>query len=219
MNRSKKIGARSASTPSVGFPAGDGVSGAVAELPAVSTQDGGDELFWEDRVAARMGLAREKIAALREAHLVAGDDFVLRGNAVVLTAAGLAHLERVLCAPAVSTLAAADRPATPTAQPAPSHHAPLPHPPPLAPALPAVACRPERLRVVVARTLPNRHLIYVRPAPLPAADPGRDAVPPILCRVRDNAHFHPRLAAFEIIRSADGQWFYLGRLPRSLGRW
>jgi hypothetical protein len=218
MNRSKKIGARSASTPSVGFPAGDGVSVAVAELPAESTQDGGaDELFWEDRVAARMGLAREKISALREAHLVAGDDFVLRGNAVVLTAAGLSHLERVLCAPAVSTLAVADRPATVTAQPAPSHHAPLPHPPPLAPALPAVACRPERLRVVVARTLPNRHLIYVWPATVPPTQ--RSAAPLLLCRVKDNAHFHPRLAAFEIIRSADGQWFYLGRLPRSLGRW
>lgn len=215
MSSSKKNRAPSASTPPLGSP--PPAAPAVVESPAA------DELFWESHVAARLGLSREKISALREAHLRAGEHFVTRANAVVLTPAGLAQLETALSCPfpatdssaAVITLPVAPIPATAAAQPAPH----LPAPPPLAPVLTAVACRPERMRVVVVRQLGNRHLIYVRPAPLPPPDPRRDTVPPILCRVRDNAHFHPRLAPFEIIRSADGQWAYLGRLPRGLGRW
>jgi hypothetical protein len=211
MSISKKNRAPSASTPPLGSP--PPVPPAAVESPA------DDELFWESHVAARLGLSREKISALREAHLRAGEHFVMRANAVVLTPAGLAQLEVALscpfpatdAVPAVSTLPVPPSPATVTEQPEPH----LPAPPPLTPTLTAVACRPERMRVVVVRPLGNRHLIYVRPA----IDGRRDTVPPILCRVRDNAHFHPRLAPFEIIRSADGQWAYLGRLPRGLGRW
>lgn len=215
MSRFKKNRAPSASTPPLGSPP-------PVALDAQSAAPD-DELFWESHVAARLGLSREKIAVLREAHLRVGEHFVERSNAIVLTPAGLAQLEVALSCPfpategdaAVIALAASQSPATVTAQPAPH----LPAPPPLAPVLTAVACRPERMRVVVVRSLGNRHLIYVRPAPVPAPDARRDTVPPILCRVRDNAHFHPRLAPFEIIRSADGQWAYLGRLPRALGRW
>ena len=229
MSRSKKNRAPSAPTPpsgssiapaAVAFDSAGMVAPSSVAVAEPAAPDA-DELFWESHVAARLGVSREKISALREAHLTPGDHFVMRGNAIVLTPSGLARLEVALSspipaedsAPAVSTLADDASLATANTQPAPH----LPAPPPLAPALAAVACQPERLRVVVVRQLANRHLIFVRPA---IREPKTSATTPaFLCRVKDNAHFHPRLAPFDIRRAADGQWLYLGRLPRSLGRW
>jgi hypothetical protein len=195
MNSPKKSRAPSALPLPSGFPAPVPVCGA------------GDEAFWESHVAVRLGVAREKIALLRGTQLQEVADFTRQGNAVVYTAGGLARLTALVAravpqdatdtAPAVSTLPADQIAPPPTAQPAPS----------------LGGCQPERARVVVVRTLPNRKMMFVRRA---------DAVPPaptFIVRVKDNVNFHPRLAPFEVRRAADGQWLYLGRLPRSLGRW
>ena len=194
MNTSEKIGARSAQPLPL-----------VSPPTAGATRAGGDddELFWESHVAARMGIARKKISALRSAHLAEGADFGWRGNAVVFTAAGLARLEGLLAS---------------NAAPTPGDPAPVgvQTPAGLSPALESSAlgeCRPERAKFVVVRTVPNPHLIFAR-----RADYAKEA-PAVLVRVKENILFHPKLAAFECQRGADGQWRYLGRLPRSLGRW
>jgi hypothetical protein len=49
---------------------------------------GDDGLFWESKVAKCLGLSRDRVRALREAHL-SPEDWVTKGNAVVLTARGL----------------------------------------------------------------------------------------------------------------------------------
>lgn len=45
-------------------------------------------MFWESKVAKSLGLSRERVRALREQHL-SPDEWVTKGNAVVLTARGL----------------------------------------------------------------------------------------------------------------------------------
>lgn len=57
-----------------------------APAPAPET---GSELFWEAKVAESMGVARERIAALRAERLTEGQHFRIVRNAVVLTASGL----------------------------------------------------------------------------------------------------------------------------------
>lgn len=203
MNSPKKSRAPSALPLPSGFPT---PTLATAGGPA-GVGAGADEAFWESHVAVRLGVAREKIALLRGTQLQEVVDFTRQGNAVVYTAGGLARLTALVARaapqdaaetpPAVSTLPAAQIASTPTAQPAPS----------------LGGCQPERARVVVVRTLPNRKMMFVR-----RADYAKDA-PTFIVRVKDNLNFHPRLAPFEVRRAADGQWLYLGRLPRSLGRW
>lgn len=187
MRRSKKIDAPSATAPFA---------------PAA------DPVFWESHVAARLGLGREKIAALRAAHMAVGVHFTHDGNSVVLTPAGVQYLHELLDAEAAQARRAASSAAGQTlaadqAAPAAKESA----------VAGIGSAQPERVRVVVTQRLGNRHLIYVRPV---------DAAPgaaPLLVRVKDNQNFHPRLAPFECRRSADGMWYYLGRLPRIQGRW
>lgn len=156
----------------------------------------------ETHVAARLGIAREKISLIRGTQLQEVVDFVWLGNAVVYTEGGLARLAAIVAKthPATLPLAGSPMPATATGQPA----------------LTLAACSPERALVQVVRTLPNGKMMFVR-----RADPRTDAAhaPTFIVRVKDNRHFHPKLTPFEVRRASDGQWLYLGRLPRSLGRW
>lgn len=186
---------------------------AVPEAPAEPT-------FREDTVAARLGLPREKIAVLRTAHLAPGEHFGHAGNAVVLTPAGVAALERALEAEALAQRAKVSLVQTETA---PTEQSPAnaaetalpaaPAPTAAAFALDAEALRPERVRVRVVKTFINRRLILAT-RERPASDTTQ-----FLVRVRDNQFFHPSLPAFEVIRCGDGSWQYTGRLPRRLGRW
>ena len=54
------------------------------------------ELYWEQRVADSLGVARQIIVRLRKKYLKAGEHFEKRQNAVVLTIAGLARITQLV---------------------------------------------------------------------------------------------------------------------------
>lgn len=61
---------------------------------AAAAEDG---LFWESKIAKTLGLSRERVRTLREEHL-APDEWITRGNAVVLTARGLEKITALAAA-------------------------------------------------------------------------------------------------------------------------
>ena len=149
------------------------------------------EKFWEGRVAAEFGVSRPKISALRRKHLQLGAEWTMDGNAVVLTAAGLARMKDLLKARGVTALPPKDAPElkeTPLAGP------------------------PERLKVAVARLCPNKKLMMCRRV----AD-GPDAVA-LLVRVKENLNFMPGML-LEVVNTGPNAWQFTGRLPRRKGRW
>lgn len=153
-------------------------------------------VFWESKVATSLGLSRERVRALRLAHLAA-DEWSTRGNAVVLTASGLEK---------ISFYAA--REAGPVSSP-------------LAEQSEAVAATgggvavapgaPEVARVLVKKLCQNPRMMLARRI--------GDAVefPALLVRVKDNANFMPGME-IEVIDCGNGLWQFRGRLPRSRGR-
>ena len=133
----------------------------VTAAPAPAAPEAGSELFWEAKVAESMGVARERLAALRAEHLTEGPHFRVVRNAVVLTASGLEIIVAAL-----------------NPRPAPSPGAESPQPQ-------AAACPdgpPERVTMVVRRVPPNIRLLLAS-----KADDRTERV----VRVRDNRLFMP----------------------------
>ncbi len=136
----------------------------VPAPPTPAAPDAGSELFWEAKVAESMGVARERIAALRAEHLTEGAHFRNVRNAVVLTASGLEII--------VAALA-------PRSAPAPADKSPQPQ---------AAACPdgpPERVTMVVRRVPPNIRLLLAS-----KLDDRTERV----VRVRDNRLFMPGMS-------------------------
>jgi len=71
------------------------------------------ELFWEGKVAQSLGLSRERVRALREQHLTP-EEWSTRGNAVVLTAAGLEKIAAAVKAEAAQAEPVQAGPVEPT---------------------------------------------------------------------------------------------------------
>ena len=147
----------------------------------------GEVIYWESKVARSLGLSRERVRALREAHLSV-TEWSTRGNAIVLTAAGLEK---------ISFLAAQESAvvSTPSAEqvdaPAGSGGGAL-----------IEAGAPEVAVVRITRLFPNKRLMLA----------GERVV-----RVKDNSFFMPGME-IEAVNCGDGVWQYRGRLPRSRGR-
>jgi hypothetical protein len=134
---------------------------AVPAAPPPAAPDAGSELFWEAKVAESMGVARERIAALRSEHLTEGPHFRNVRNAVVLTASGLDLIVAALAPRSAPSLAA---------------ESPQPQ---------AAACPdgpPERVTMVVRRVPPNIRLLLAC-----KLDDRTERV----VRVRDNRLFMP----------------------------
>ena len=134
---------------------------AVPAAPPPAAPDVGCELFWEVKVAESMGVARERIAALRAEHLTEGPHFRSVRNAVVLTASGLELIVAAL---------------NPRSAPAPADKSPQTQ---------AAACPdgpPERVAMVVRRVPPNIRLLLAS-----KLDDRTERV----VRVRDNRLFMP----------------------------
>lgn len=168
-------------------------------------------LYWESKVADRLGVSRTRLRELRKQHLRPGDHFTTNeGNAITLTQAGLDVIMRVLAQ-------GAPKPAGSTRGPAPDQPAANVPPGP-----------PEKKCFVIVRVPahridnPQRKIVICRgaigitpgvPAMLPnPAEPER----PI--RVRDNTNFRAGMV-LEAVNVGYGMWQYLGRLPRRPGRW
>lgn len=202
MNDQKNFIAQSAIPLPSGFP-----SPTPAAAGGLAGVGAGAGVFaaWESHVAARLGLSRKKISDIRREHLEPEVDFTKRGNAVVFTARGLARVEALIAATPQGDSTPMGAKTTTGGDLAGNAAGSA--------AVNAAQYQPERARFVVVRVLPNRNLLFARRADY------APSAPETLLRVKDNRNFHPRLAAFEAQRGADGMWRYLGRLPRSLGRW
>jgi hypothetical protein len=166
-------------------------------------------LYWEARVSEALGVPRKVLAAMRAESLETGTDFVRReNNAVALTAAGLAKVEKLLSGAGIDS----QRPGKPgkTAGKPASGDVP--------------AGPPPREMMTVDRIPQNPGLLlcqtHTRIAPVLVA-----------VRVRENVNFAIGMV-LEAIESSDGIWQFhnrpagvgghestVGRLPRLKGRW
>jgi hypothetical protein len=179
-------------------------------------------LFWESALADRLGISRTAVRLLRKQHLTT-EDWRFQGNAVVLTAAGLAKIEAALGG-AVSTPTGEEARAEANGGAAADVPRVMPGPP------------PKRhfvvLRIPVHRVdAPQKKLLIARPVPADFAPCAAWEVHrklaglvhspelrerPVL--VRDNTNFRPGMV-FEAVSIGTGMWQFAGRLPRRPGRW
>ena len=69
-----------------------------AKPPGAPEKGAADELYFEAVVANRLGVSRERVRELRVAHLLEGEDWVMQGTSVVLSAQGLARMQKLVWA-------------------------------------------------------------------------------------------------------------------------
>lgn len=147
------------------------------EKKSRSKEAAAPELFWEGKVAQSLGLSRERVRALREQHLSA-EEWSTRGNAVVLTAAGLEKITAAAQAEAASA--------------------------------PVAAGPVEPVRLIVRKVCRNPRMM------LAVARASDEAT--VVVRVKDNSAFMLGMV-FDAVPVEDGTFQFVGRLPRSRGRW
>ena len=156
----------------------------------------GEAFFWESKVAKSLGLSRERVRALREAHL-SPDEWSTRGNAIVFTAGGLEK---------ITVLAGREGEgvSSPSASETPTETA-------TAVAALVVCGAPEVLRVVVSKLCPNTRMMLARRVA------EGEAGETLLVRVKDNSLFMAGME-IEVADCGNGVWQFRGRLPRRRGR-
>ena len=93
-------------------------SPAASASPSPAPASADDGLFWEARVASNVGISRERLRALRDAHMAENTHFIRRKNSVVLTVSGI-DLLHVLLDPVFTAPAAPVEKIAPPAGPAP----------------------------------------------------------------------------------------------------
>jgi hypothetical protein len=174
------------------------------------------EIFWESTVADRLGISRTRLRELRKAHLAAETDWRLEGNAVVLTAGGLAKIENAL---ASAPMATGTPPAQEKAAGEARGAAAVPSGPPPCSRFMVWRIPPNRIdspqrKILICREVPTTAL-QVAPWGL-AKVVGAGVERPI--RVRDNGNFIPGMV-LDAVNIGHGMWQYVGRLPRRQGKW
>jgi hypothetical protein len=174
------------------------------------------EIFWESTVAERLGISRTRMRELRKYHLTQETDWRMDGNAVVLTAAGLAKIESALVSAPVAT-------ETPTAPEKAAGEArgvaAVPSGPPPSRKFMVWRIPPNRIdspqrKVLICREV-SAAAVQVAPWGL-ARVQGSGAERPV--RVRDNGNFIPGMV-LDAVNIGHGMWQYVGRLPRRQGKW
>ena len=174
------------------------------------------EIFWESAVAERLGISRTRMRELRKFHLTPESDWRMEGNAIVLTAGGLAKIENAL----VSTTAATGTPtAGEKAAGEPRGVAAVPSGPPPSQRFMVWRIPPNRIdspqrKVLICREVPVS-AVQVAPWGL-ARVQGSGVERPV--RVRDNGNFIPGMV-LDAVSIGHGMWQYVGRLPRRQGKW
>lgn len=149
-------------------------------------------LYWESKVADSLGIARDRLRAIRASKLSEGEDYRLVRREVVLSERGMTKLMSAIGEEG-QTAGDLQRPVV---------GSPLAVPP----------GPPARARFQVVRVPANKHLLYA----IPEGEHGR--APQVLIRVKDNAFFMQGMR-FEAIEAEHNTWQYRGRLPRSRGKW
>jgi len=155
------------------------------------------EYYYEERIANWLGVARKRIVALRRRALHEGRDWIVRGWQVCFTHSGIerlrTHFSDLGLHPNLET-DSADKVAA--EEPAP----------------PAGPLERKTLRVV--RLFPNRRLLWASPGDTPAAAGAAG----LLVRVKDNTNFMAGMT-FKAVHHSRSGWQFVGRLPRSKGKW
>lgn len=150
--------------------------------------------YWESRVAAWLGVARKRVTAMRRRALKEGVDWIVHEQDIVYTEAGIQKLRNFLRNAGAVT--APDKPAESTE--------------PVTDETPAPVGPPKRAKATVVRIYPNNRLMQVLPE-------GEKS--PVLCKVRDNQNFMPRMV-LEVVHDPRAEmWQHVGRLPRRRGKW
>jgi len=163
----------------------------------LGAEGGGAPLvFWESRVAKALGLSRERVRALREAHLSA-EHWTTKGNAIVFTAEGL---EKILFYAGGSTEA--------VSSPSPEQTGAAVEAGGVALVAPGA---PEVVRAVVKKVCPNPRMMLAIRVGSPEDEDS------LLVRVKDNRNFMAGMVV-EVMDCGNGVWQYRGRMPRSRGR-
>ena len=188
-----------------------------AKLPGAPDEKGAaDELYFEAVVANRLGVSRERVRELRVAHLREGEDWVMQGTAVVLSAQGLARMQKLVWAgssPAlpesgpVAATGGVDGVASEGCMPLAAEARV-----PVGQVFAAVA----RVRVRVTERARNvRVVMAARVEGVPA--PGEPAR--LMVLVQRNELFMPGMEMEVAPVEGRGCFQYLGRLPRRKGVW
>jgi hypothetical protein len=165
------------------------------KLPGDETVD----MYWENRVAAWLGVSRKRVSTLRRRSMNEGDEWIVYRQQVVYTLKGIQALRDRLLSLGLVTLDGSPKVATPAA--------------PEAPRVPAGP--PERAKAKITRIYPNVRLMA---AQIIAQD-GAHAPRQITVKVRENTNFMPGMQVEVVYDAAAASWQFTGRLPRSRGRW
>ena len=187
-----------------------------AKPPGAPEKGAADELYFESVVANRLGVSRERVRELRVAHLREGEDWVMQGTAVVLSAQGLARMQKLVLegsCPAitesgpVAATGGVDVVASEGCMPLAAEARV-----PVGQVFAAVA----RVRVRVTERARNvRVIMAARVEGVPA--PGEPAR--LMVRVQSNELFMPGMEMEVVPVDGRGCFQYMGRLPRRKGVW
>lgn len=174
------------------------------------------DLFWERTIADKFGVSRTRLREMR-GNLTPETDWRWHNNAVVLTAAGLAKIERALVGED-SARNGAPRPADATGGPAAVPPGPAPTRRFVIVRVPVHRIDAPQKKIVLARIVPA-HFAACSAWDLPKqlARHGHDTRD-LAVRVRDNTNFRPGMI-IEAAAVGLGMWQFLGRLPRRPGKW
>lgn len=164
----------------------------VGDLPG----DERVEYYYEERVANWLGVPRKRISVVRRRAMHEGRDWVVRDWQVVFTHAGIERLRSHL---RDLTL----YPNTETAAEESVAEEPLPQPGPL-----------ERKKLRVVRVFPNPRLLWATGAD----DAVTAGAAGVVVRVKENTNFMAGMT-FEAVHHPRSGWQFVGRLPRSKGKW
>jgi hypothetical protein len=191
----QKKSRRSVQTPPPGpAPAAAASRNGSANLSAYPSNPF-DSFYWEDRVAAWLGIARKRILSIRRRALTEGPDWTVRDWQVVYTRDGIEKLRNLLADLRVST--SQDGPSQEKAEP------------------PAPSGPPEHEKAKVVRIYANSRLMQAMTTP---SDPEKKPAL-VMVRVRDNKHFMQGMIIDVVHDARSEHWQFSGRLPRRRGKW
>ena len=167
-----------------------------AKPPGAPEKGAADELYFEAVVANRLGVSRERVRELRVAHLLEGEDWVMQGTSVVLSAQGLARMQKLVWA--------GSSPALPESGPVAATGE--------VDVVASEGCMPlaAEARVPVGQVFAAARVEGV-PAP---GEPAR-----LMVLVQSNELFMPGMEMEVAPVEGRGCFQYLGRLPRRKGVW
>lgn len=188
-----------------------------AKLPGAPDEKGAaDELYFEAVVANRLGVSRERVRELRVAHLREGEDWVMQGTSVVLSAQGLAMMQKLVLEGSCPAITESGPVAATGGAYGVAGYGCMPLAAEARVPVGQVFAAVARVRVRVTERARNvRVIMAARVEGVPA--PGEPAR--LMVLVQSNELFMPGMEMEVAPVEGRGCFQYLGRLPRRKGVW